>query len=331
MFDLATQPDLIGRMMEQKSNTAELDPDLAAIAARVANLPSPFADWRASRMQMEEMASRAAAAAAPIDVASISDLSILERSLALRIYQPAAPRCDATIMFFHGGGYVLGGVNHSDRTARKLCRDAGAVVVSVDYRLAPEHPFPSSHEDARDAALWASQNIASLGGNIDRLILMGESAGANLAACAAIAMRDLEIPILAQVLIVPGLDFARDVEALLQVCPSPKMYTPQDMDYIFSLFLNGDRDAARRCPPSPLRADDLTGVAPAIIVTAGHCILAPEGAAYADRLTNAGVKVELQSMPNMLHTFFGMFDASTGAMEANNRVCEAIRKVARGS
>lgn len=303
-----------------------LDPVLARIAEAVRQEPSPFMDWEASRRRMEASAAEATRSLPEIEIASVEAIVIPspDQPIAARIYRPVLSN-GATMLFFHGGGYVLGSMAHADRLTRKLCRDTAATIVSVDYRLAPEHRFPAAHRDAVTAAIWATENLSRLGGMPDRMVLAGESAGANLAACAALELRDRGVAVMSQILVVPGLDFGRDIDALSASDPSPPMFTPADLARISALFLSDDEGAARTCPPSPLRARDLHGVAPALIVTAGHCMLRPEGEAYAQRLEAAGVPARVLNLADMFHPFLGMFDISPAAMRANDLICAAIR------
>lgn len=201
--------------LEYDRSIAPLDPALAKIADAVAAFPSMFDTPLESRHQLEANAADLARVATPILIQSAEDhLAISgDRSVSMRLYTPYEPS-GVTALFFHGGGFTVGSVTHADRLARKLCRDTGAVIISVDYRLAPENPFPAANDDALTAALWARDYLSDRGEDPDRLVMMGESAGANLAACTAIAFRNLGLKLGAQVLIVPGLDFARDLQKI---------------------------------------------------------------------------------------------------------------------
>ena len=305
---------------------AALDPQLAAIAAHAATMPPLFDRPAESRAAMEAAARDAAGNAPPIEVAAIEDRLALREGLAVpvRVYRPVVPS-GWVATFCHGGGFIVGSVAHSDRIARKLCRDTGATIVSVDYRLAPEHRFPAAHDDALAAALWMHSVAEELGGDRDRIALIGESAGGNLAAATAIALRDRDVALGAQVLVVPGLDFARDLDAMGIAGRSFPMLNAGDMATILRLYLGDDLRLASGCPPSPLRATDLRNLAPTLIAVAGHCPLQGEGRAYAYALAAAGVPVKLIALPDMFHPFLGFFDVSEGAARANDRLCEAIR------
>lgn len=302
-----------------------LDPQLAAIAAHAATMPPLFERPVESRHAMEAAAAAAAGTAPPIAVAGVEDMTATWQGLTVpvRLYRSATPS-GWTALFFHGGGFIVGSVNHSDRIARKLCRDTGATIVSVEYRLAPEHPFPAAHDDALAAALWTLSGIEEFGGDESRFALIGESAGGNLAASTAIALRDRGAPLAAQVLIVTGVDFARDMTAMGITAHTFPMLNHTDMTDILRLYLGGDRTVAASYPPSPIRAASLCNLAPALIATAGHCPLSGEAHAYAQALAAADVPVRVITFPDMFHPFLGFFDASAGAARANDRLCTAI-------
>ena len=229
-----------------------------------------------------------------------------------------------TVVFFHGGGFVLGSVELMDDIARKLCRDMCAVVVSVDYRLAPEYPFPAAHEDALAATRWAIRCVDQLGGDASRIAVAGESAGANLATSTALALREHAPRLVAQLLVVPGVDMARDVAVIEARRSDFPMLSANDLREIARLYMGDAAVHAADCPPSPLRAHDLRGMPPALIAVAGHDPLYEEGLAYAARLKAAGVPVEVHRFGDMFHTFFGMFEVSASARRANDTLCHAF-------
>lgn len=239
-----------------------------------------------------------------------------------RLYVPREPRSDAVVVWFHGGGYALGNVELFDESARRLCAGIAARVVAMGYRQAPEHPFPASFDDALAAALWAVDNAAGLGARSDRVIVAGESSGGNLAASTAIMLRDRGVRILGQLLIVPGVNLARDLP-MDAVYP---MLTATDLADIRDNLMPPDVPLAA-FPPSPLHARDLSGVAPAVIALAGHDPLRDEGEAYAARLVAAGVPVTQLCFEDMHHQFIGFAGASRGAARALHKTCEAVRNL----
>ncbi|VVE37958.1 Carboxylesterase NlhH [Pandoraea eparura] len=307
-----------------------LDHELADIvtAMRAAQTLPPFSgtpDQARERMRLGIMAARERS---PLPrVGSIED-GVAESDgmhVPVRVYRPQDKRAVVpTVVFFHGGGFVLGSVELMDDIARKLCRDMQAVVVSVDYRLAPEHPFPAAHDDAVTATRWAIRNVAVLGGDPSRIVVAGESAGANLATSAALLLRDCGIGLAAQLLVVPGVDMARDVALIEAKGVDFPMLSPFDLRDITRLYMGSASARAREFPPSPLRAADLCGMPAAVIAIAGHDPLCDEGIAYARRLQAAGVPVRLLCFEDMFHPFFGFFEASRSARRANDTICHAF-------
>ena len=303
-----------------------LDPVLARIAAHVATMPPLFANPVATRRAMEERARITAVAASTIELKSVEDRLVVycDKAVPVRIYRPLEPS-GATAIYYHGGGFVVGSVQQFDRVAAKFCRDTAAVIVSVDYRLAPEYPFPAAHEDALAAALWAHDHVEDLGGNPARLALIGESAGGNLAACTALAFRDRGLALALQALIVPGADFAREVSAEALASASYPMLNFADMKETSRLYLGEAGSAAVACPPSPLRASSFAGLPPTLIAVAGHCPLKNEGLVYAQTLAANGVEVSTLCLADMFHPFLGFFDDAPAALAASDRVCREIR------
>ncbi|MCO5399703.1 alpha/beta hydrolase [Ralstonia soli] len=311
-----------------------LDPELAAIVAlrAAAGVPPPFSgspDEARERMRRAVVAARERAplpiVGAVEDAIAVDDTSGALVRVPVRVYRPIGrPTSMPTVVFFHGGGFVLGSVELMDDIARKLCRDMGAVVVSVDYRLAPEHPFPAAHEDALAATRWAIRCVDQLGGDASRIAVAGESAGANLATSTALALRGCKPRLAGQLLVVPGVDMARDVAAIEARRRDFPMLSPNDLRDIVRLYMGEAVVHAADCPPSPLRAHDLRGMPPALIAVAGHDPLCEEGLTYAARLKAAGVPVEVYRFGDMFHTFFGMFEASASARRANDMLCQAF-------
>jgi acetyl esterase len=315
--------------------TCALDPELAAIVAAMQanNAPPPFSgtpDEARERMRRAVAAGRQRSS--PPVVGAIED-AVAERHgerVPVRIYRPAAAHPPLpTVVFFHGGGFVLGSVELSDDIARRLCRDIDAVVVSVDYRLAPEHPFPAAHHDAVTAASWAIRNVGALGHDATRVALAGESSGGNLAASTALILRDHGERLAAQLLVVPGVDVARDTDVIEARRSDYPMLTPADLREISRLYMGDRLVESAAFPPSPLRARNFSGLPPAVIAIAGHDPLAEEGLAYAAKLEASGVQVELHRFDDMFHPFLGFFDASASARRANDEICRAFAALLR--
>ncbi|TFE40422.1 alpha/beta hydrolase [Paraburkholderia dipogonis] len=307
-----------------------LDPELAAIvsAMRAANAPPPFSGTPEQARERMRRAIMAARERFPVPVVGVIEDAIAGfegAHVPVRVYRPRDAQTGLpTVVFFHGGGFVLGSVELMDDIARKLCRDMNAVVVSADYRLAPEHPFPAAHDDALTVTLWAIRNVAALGGDATRVAVAGESAGGNLAASTALTLRDRGERLAAQLLVVPGVDLARDTSLIEAKRSDFPMLSPSDLRDISQLYMGLNPAQARIFPPSPLHAEDFTGLPPAVIAVAGHDPLCEEGLAYAERLGAAGVPVQVHWFEDMFHPFFGFFEASAAARRANNEICHAF-------
>lgn len=241
----------------------------------------------------------------------------------VRIYWPERDGPLPAIVFFHGGGFVISSVEGHDSFARKLAAGSGAVVVSVDYRLAPEHRYPAAVDDAVAATSWVYENASSLGVDSTRIAVAGDSAGGNLAAVVCLAARDRGGPQLsAQLLIYPVLDARQDSESYRRNATG-YFLTAAHMKWFWEQYLDGtDPD---RPDVSPVRAPNLTGLPPAIIVVAEHDVLCDDGRAYAHLLSGTGNYVQLFDYPGMFHGFFGMVEQLPAARQANDQVFAALR------
>jgi acetyl esterase len=222
----------------------------------------------------------------------------------VRIYTPAGQAPFPLLVYFHGGGWVLGGLETHDRICRSLANGAGSVVVSVDYRLAPEHKFPAAAEDCYAATAWAAGNAASLGADPARVAIGGDSAGGNLTAVVAIMARDRGGPRLRhQLLVYPVTDATFDTPSYRENATGYFLET-DGMRWFWNHYLTGDADRTNPLA-SPLRGD-LRGLPPALVITAEYDPLRDEGEAYAARLREADVPVTLTRYHGMIHGFFGM-------------------------
>jgi acetyl esterase len=201
-------------------------------------------------------------------------------------------------------------------------------VVSVDYRLAPEHRFPAGYDDCLAATRWASEHAGDLGGDAERVAVAGDSAGGNLAAAVALAARDTRLPLAAQLLIYPAVDLDPDGDYPSRVENADGyLLTAADMEWFGAHYLDDDQ---RRDPrASVLHADDLAGVAPAVIGVAEYDPLRDEGEAYAKKLSDAGVEVVLHRFDGLIHGFYGLGLVSPAAAAAvttlNNDLATLLR------
>ena len=238
--------------------------------------------------------------------------------LGVRIYSPGSSTPVPALVYFHGGGWVMGSIDAVDVPLRALTNRAGCLVCSVDYRLAPEHRFPAALDDARAAFGWVVRHAASMGADASRVAVGGDSAGGNLAAAIALAERDGGPRVSAQVLIYPVLDHDFDRPSYIANAEGFGM-TRDSMKWYWDHYVP---DTSRRSDPlaSPLRAADLTGLPPALIVTAEHDVLRDEGEDYAARLRDAGVNVTLSRYDGMMHGFW----RTAGAIDSDQAVIEEI-------
>ncbi|MGE3962011.1 MAG: alpha/beta hydrolase [Dehalococcoidia bacterium] len=246
----------------------------------------------------------------------------------VRIYWPSDAADLPALVWYHGGGWTIGSIEGADPTCRRLCAMTGCVVVSVEYRLAPEHPFPAAVDDAYAIAVWAVQNAPRM--NIDpaRVALGGDSAGGNLAAVTCQLLRDRGGPTPAhQLLVYPVTDGACDTQSYID--NAPYVLTPELMGWFYDCYLPAPLDRLQPMA-SPLRAASLAGLPPATVITAEYDPLRDEGMAYADRLAEAGVPVEAKCYDGQIHTFFvnaHFFPAGMEAVEwASARLREAFRR-----
>ena len=279
-----------------------------------------------ARAQYERMVK--ARAIEPSPVGAVEDRAIPgpAGNLPVRIYRPDA-RAGAlpALVYYHGGGHVIGNLDTHDAVARNLCNGAGCVVVSVDYRLAPEHKFPAAAEDAYAAVRWCAAQGAEIGIDPGRIAVGGDSAGGNLAAVAALMARDAGGPaIRLQVLVYPVTDYACDTESYRTYAQGYGMLEAQSMGWFRDHYLRGEADRLD-WRAAPLRAGDLSGLPPALVLTAQCDVLHDEGEAYAHRLQAAGVDVEHRDCEGMIHGFFAMAPMIDGAVRAQALVCEAMK------
>lgn len=243
----------------------------------------------------------------PADV-MIEDRSIyaLSGAIPLRIYTPRRKNgVRGVVLYCHGGGFVLGDLDIYDSTCRTICNDSGCIVVAVDYRLAPEHPFPAAVEDCHAALAWLAAHAGEIGGDPQRLAVCGDSAGGNLAAVLALIARAEGIPLRYQVLIYPV------TSAAPGDLPS---HTEFGEGYVLSrkamlAFTRHYFGAAGRAPDwrgAPLLAEDLSGLAPALVMVGSYDVLRDDGEAYANAMSAAGVPTTLIEYKGLSHGFINM-------------------------
>ncbi len=277
-----------------------------------------------------EQTSSAIPAAEEVELPFVEDRAIPGPGgeIPVRVYRPEVEGTLPALVYFHGGGWVIGGLDTHDGTCRLLSRDAGCVVVSVDYRLAPEHRYPAAADDCYAATRWVSEHAAEIGANPDRIAVGGDSAGGNLAAAVSLMSRDRGAPALAfQLLIYPvtDADFTRG-----SYVDNAEGYflTTASMKWFWGHYVP---DQAARAEPycAPIHAKDLAGLPPALVLTAEFDPLRDEGEAFAARLQQADVATTLTRYDGMIHGFFSMTGLAPAALEAVSESVAALRAAFR--
>jgi acetyl esterase len=283
-----------------------LDPGAAALLQQMAQTGAPPIHQLPVPEARRMMQMMVAAAPRP-QVGRVEDRAIPGPAgeIPVRIYWPRSGQRVGLVVYYHGGGWVLGDLETHDATCRHLANASDCIVVAVDYRLAPEHKFPAAVEDCYAAALWAAENAASLGVDAARVAVAGDSAGGNLAAVVSLLGKQRGGPPLAhQALIYPVTDFDFQRPSY-QENAEGYLLTRQAMEWFWRQYLNDDAEGADPLA-SPLRAPDLRGLPPATVITAEYDPLRDEGEVYAERLAQAGVPTTCVRYLGQIHGFISL-------------------------
>jgi len=263
---------------------------------------------------------------APIELFKVKDKFIPVRDgkkIRIRVYQPSDQKNLPLIIFYHGGGFVTRTIESHDLVCRRLSHLNQAVVVSVDYRLAPEYKFPIPHQDSYDATTWIAKNAEQLNADPEDITVMGDSAGGNLATVVSILARDNGGPkIKKQVLIYPTVD-ARLKHPSIDKLGEGYFLTKPLMQWFLDHYMSKKEDIHDSLM-SPLLTEDLSNLPPAFVCTAAYDPLKDEGAAYAKKLKAAGNHVEFKEYPNVIHGFINMPKISKECMEAHDDIQEFL-------
>lgn len=302
-----------------------LDPQVKASLEQTAALGlPPYHELTPTEARAQMDALRAAIPGEP--VARVNDRTIPGPggALPIRVYTPDGVGPFPALVFFHGGGWVVGSIAGSDHTCRALANRARCVVVSVEYRLAPEHVFPAAADDCYAATAWVADHASSIDADPVRIAVGGVSAGGNLAAAVTLMARDRSGPALAyQLLVVPVTDATRATASYRDNGDGYGL-TSRSMDWFWDHYAP-DPEAARSPYASPLLAEDHANLPPALVITAEYDPLRDEGHAYAERLRAAGVPVRETCYPGMVHGFFGMANVLDGGQRAVDEAGAALR------
>lgn len=263
----------------------------------------------------------------PIEVARVEErlLELPDARIAARIFVPDGEPPFPVVLWFHGGGWVVGSLDESDTTCRSLCRRSGAIVVCPDYRMAPEHPFPAAAEDCYATACWIAEHGAEIGADPTRIAVAGDSAGGNLAAVTALMARDRGTPELRfQLLVYPVVGLPSDGRQSYEDFADGYFLTRGGMEWFTDQYAGSPQDLASPYL-APLQADDLSGLPPALVITAEYDPLCDEGEAYAERLRESGVDCTLTRYESQIHAFFVLTDVFDAAFEAHDEAAAALR------
>nr|WP_249361995.1 alpha/beta hydrolase [Gordonia araii] len=320
---------VVGRVGPTNTDGDRLDPLLAAVcfgADKVPALDLYDDDPAKARRKIDESSAMMAPSHPPFTVDEDLVIDGPDGPIPATRYRAGA-HSRGLVVFLHGGGWTIGSRASHDGTVRNLAVDAGVDVLSVEYRLAPEHPFPAAFDDAMTAWRYAVDHAEEWGLDPRKIGVAGDSAGGNLAAVVALQTRGDDIVPAHQLLIYPAVDLAGKTPSRLEFARG-RFLTAKHMDWFVGNYVPDEKD--RVAPQvSPLRADDLSGLPPAHVVVAGFDPLRDEGIAYAEKLREAGVPVTVDRAGSLIHGFFNMTMISPAARASARRAAEAVAEALR--
>jgi acetyl esterase len=265
-------------------------------------------------------------------VGAVRELTVdgAEGTLPARLYVPSGrvvAEVVSTLLFIHGGGHGMGDLDSHDAACRHLAEHSGVQVLAIDYRLAPEHPFPAAVDDCFAAYQWLVKNVGEVNADPERLAVGGDSAGANLAATTAIQAAEHGLPMVAQLLVYPVADFVNRSRSR-ELFDGGGFYLERPgMDKLHDWYLPGGVDDAHPLASIGLRTEFPDGLAPAHVVTAGFDPLRDEGEAYADLLADHGVRVTRKRYPSMIHGFFNIVGVGREARRHNREIARELGRL----
>ncbi len=306
-----------------------LDPQARAVldALAQAQLPDFSTLEPAAVRALHDAGLAAANAASPEPVARVEERRVPGPAgeIPVRLYAPEGQRPLPLVAYFHGGGFVICSLDTHDNVCRRLANESGCAVVSVDYRLAPEHRYPAAPEDCFAVLRWLAEKGGELGGDPERIAVAGDSAGGNLAAVVALMARDRGGPALRhQLLVYPVTDHCFETASYLENAEG-YLLTTRMMRWFWGHYLE-DPARGAEAYASPLRAPDLSGLPPATLITAEFDPLRDEGDAYAGRLREAGVPTASLRYDGVFHGFFSMFENIDAGRRAVAAAAHALRE-----
>lgn len=306
---------------------AIMDPQLVALLQHAPAYPPartmPLADLRGFIRQVSDATPKY-----PARLTEVRDLAIEGEGghpLNIRLYRPEGEGPHPVVLYFHGGGFILGDLDSQDMIARGLAEAAASLVLSVDYRLAPEHPYPAAVVDARTALHWAHQNVAGLGGDPAQMAVAGDSAGGVLAAVTAVIAKDVGIPLRGQALFYGSGGYPFEHLPSREEFKEGALLNIDDIDYFWELYL-GDLEKHGREPLAGPRFADLAGVAPAYVLTAELDPTRDDGEDFGKRIQAAGGEAVIDRAPGMIHGFLSFLGAVDEAGRSLDRVGAWLRQ-----
>ncbi len=303
-------------------------PSVQALLTQLGERPTAYFDDLTNK---EEIATYLEEARRPVDrprgvgVDIVEDLVVGERDVPVRIYQPKSEQPLPALVYYHGGGWVVGDLEMHDDTCRLLAKEGRCIVVSADYRLAPEHPFPVPLDDCWSVLQWSHDHLAERGWDTERLAVGGTSSGGNLSAAVALRARDQGLPLSLQLLLYPALDSAM-ATASWQEFSEGYFLTAVQMAWYWRQYA---ADPETRLQPyvSPSHSTDLKGLAPALVVTAEYDLLRDEAEEYADRMRKADVPVRLWRFTGQIHGFLSLGAALPETQKAKVAIASFVGQV----
>jgi acetyl esterase len=309
---------------------AELDLASAEIVAQAA--ANPVVKWWTQDMASNRADYAAMIAQVGLQPSGLVDRTVIEiatpagNMLPLHLYRPRDCQLRCTIVFLRGSGMCMGSMELYHGILERLCACTEALIAAPEYRLAPEHPFPAGHDDSYTAFSWVVRDISALGGNSDRLVVAGDSAGGMLAAATcARARREHPGAIALQVLIAPALG-THPLSFSVQRYARGFLLDVEDLAWLYSTYLAGD-DHSTDPSVFPIHMSDLTGMPPTLMITAGADIMRDDAEAFLRRLHNAGVAVEHTRFAHTIHPFLNLGGAIPACTDAIDRVAETLRRL----
>jgi len=318
----------VSAVQERRQEVAvPVDPQLAQLLEHAPPLAEDGETPQQARLRFSYLASNPALAELVRPVGEIVDTQVEGAAglLPARIYRPTTDGPHATVAYLHGGGFILGGIDTHDPFCRELCEQVGAVVVSIDYRLAPEHPFPAGVEDCVAAARWVAAHIDELGGDPALFGVGGDSAGGCMSAVVSqeLATAAADVPIAAQLLLYPATDVSQDYPSRAEF--GTGYYLDQKALTMIAKAYVTDLDLLPDPRMSPRRFDKLELLPPTVVVTAEFDPIRDQGEAYADALAAAGVPVTKRRLEGLVHGFVHFGPYVPAAQHGMDEVCALFR------